>query len=95
MEQHAYSISGNIVDVVHQQIFVGKVVVENGKITSIVHTPNEQATQYILPGFIDSHVHVESSMLVPSEFARLAVVHGTVATSDPHVNCQCLWNERC
>jgi adenine deaminase len=85
MEQHAYSISGNIVDVVHQQIFVGKVVVENGKITSIVHTPNEQSTQYILPGFIDSHVHVESSMLVPSEFARLAVVHGTVATiSDPH-----------
>ena len=41
--------------------------------------------QYICPGFIDAHVHIESSMLVPSEFARLAVVHGTVATvSDPH-----------
>src|SRR5207253_4731787 len=40
---------------------------------------------YILPGFIDAHVHIESSMLIPSEFARLAVVHGTVATvSDPH-----------
>ncbi len=40
---------------------------------------------FIVPGFIDSHVHIESSMLVPSEFARLAVVHGTVATvSDPH-----------
>jgi adenine deaminase len=40
---------------------------------------------FICPGFIDSHVHIESSMLIPSEFARLAVVHGTVATvSDPH-----------
>ncbi len=42
-------------------------------------------TAYICPGFIDAHVHIESSMLVPSEFARIAVVHGTVATvSDPH-----------
>src|SRR6185312_7380050 len=41
--------------------------------------------QYLCPGFIDSHVHIESSMLIPTEFARLAVVHGTVATvSDPH-----------
>jgi adenine deaminase len=60
------------------------VTVSKGKIVSI--EPTQQATPgYILPGFIDSHVHIESSMLVPSEFARLAVVHGTVATvSDPH-----------
>lgn len=60
---------------------------ENGKVMRVAEIPNEsQATlHYILPGFIDSHVHIESSMLVPSEFARLAVVHGTVGTvSDPH-----------
>lgn len=62
-------------------------MVENEKIISIKETsdPEQKGSGYILPGFIDSHVHIESSMLVPSEFARLAVVHGTVATvSDPH-----------
>src|SRR5690606_8153158 len=49
-------------------------------------TPAEnEILPYLTPGFIDAHVHIESCMLVPSEFARLAVVHGTVATvSDPH-----------
>lgn len=57
---------------------------ENGIIVSI--NPCENAPlQYILPGFIDSHVHIESSMLIPSSFARLAVLHGTIGTiSDPH-----------
>ncbi len=82
-------ITGNIVDIFNKQIFYGAVTVEKGKIASIEKLPaiNEQlsAINYILPGFIDSHVHIESSMLVPSEFAKLAVVHGTVATiSDPH-----------
>ena len=77
-------ISGNIVDVRAKKIFKGEIKIENGSITSI--TPKKEVDdQYILPGFIDAHVHIESSMLVPSEFARLAVVHGTVATvSDPH-----------
>ena len=79
-----FTIGGQIVDLVNSRIFSGVVVVENGKITKI----EEQAvgnTQYIMPGFIDAHVHIESSMLVPSEFARLATCHGTVATvSDPH-----------
>lgn len=84
-----FSISGNIVDIFKKEIFYGEVVIENGKITSIqkLQTTNNklQTTNYILPGFIDSHVHIESSMLVPAEFAKLAVVHGTVATiSDPH-----------
>jgi len=58
---------------------------ENGKIISIVPNAKIEAEYFILPGFIDAHVHIESSMLVPAEFARLAVVHGTVATvSDPH-----------
>jgi adenine deaminase len=85
----AQSITGNIVDIFNKEIFYGEVVVENGKIASIEKLPTVndklQTPNYILPGFIDSHVHVESSMLIPSEFAKLAVVHGTVATiSDPH-----------
>ena len=85
MSDNTFTVQGNIVDIVHQQIFAGEVLVKDGKIVTITPTPSLQFNNYILPGFIDSHVHVESSMLVPSEFARLAVVHGTVATiSDPH-----------
>lgn len=77
-------IQGQIVDVVAKRIFSGEITIENGKITSIDET-NTTNTQFIIPGFVDAHVHVESSMLIPSEFARLAVCHGTVATiSDPH-----------
>lgn len=83
----SFSVSGNFVDIHQENIYPATIKVENGKIISI--QPDDQLTDkplnYILPGFIDSHVHIESSMLVPSEFARLAVVHGTVATvSDPH-----------
>lgn len=79
-----YSLEGTIVDVLNNTIFKGIVTVENGKIYSI-EKKDVNSNQYILPGFIDSHVHVESSMLIPSEFARLAVPHGTIGTiSDPH-----------
>jgi adenine deaminase len=82
--QAAYSVSGRIIDIHNKEIFEGTVQVENGRISKIVREATT-ATNYILPGFVDAHVHVESSMLVPSEFARLAVVHGTIATiSDPH-----------
>jgi adenine deaminase len=82
---HSFSICGNLVDVHQQRIYPATITVENGNITSITPNPELNTEHYILPGFIDSHVHIESSMLVPSEFARLAVVHGTVATvSDPH-----------
>ena len=83
----AQKITGQIVDILNKKIFDGEVEFDNGKIISInpLNSPTAQPLNYILPGFIDSHVHVESSMLVPSEFAKLAVVHGTVATiSDPH-----------
>jgi len=83
----SFSISGNLVDVWQKKIYPAEVKVVNGIISSIKATSNQQPaiSNYILPGFIDSHVHIESSMLVPSEFAKLAVVHGTVATvSDPH-----------
>ena len=81
-----FSLKGNIVDVFNKVIFYGEVVVYNDKINGIIKTAGAKLNEkYILPGFIDSHVHIESSMLVPSEFARLAVVHGTIATiSDPH-----------
>ena len=77
-------IQGNIVDVLNRRIFKGEITVENDKISSIKEI-NHSVENYILPGFVDAHIHIESSMLVPSEFAKIAVVHGTVATvSDPH-----------
>lgn len=83
----SFSVSGNLVDIHQQRIYTATVHIENGKIKSVREIPGSRLTthHYILPGFVDSHVHIESSMLVPSQFARLAVVHGTVATiSDPH-----------
>ena len=81
---NSFTIEGQIVDLVNSRVFPGVVVIEAGKITKIKEQPVDN-TQYIMPGFVDAHVHIESSMLVPSEFARLAVCHGTVATvSDPH-----------
>lgn len=80
------SITGNITDIFNKKIFWGMVEYEEGRIISIKELGPEKPTEpYILPGFTDSHIHIESSMLVPSEFAKLAVIHGTVSTvSDPH-----------
>ncbi len=79
-----WKVSGKIVDVINRKIFKGVITVDGQRIVDMQSAENVD-NQYILPGFIDAHVHIESSMLVPSEFARLAVVHGTVATvSDPH-----------
>lgn len=84
-----FKLRGNIVDIPAKHIFYGEVTVENGTIKSLMAISPPPSggvgAGYILPGFIDSHVHIESSMLVPSEFAKLAVVHGTAGTiSDPH-----------
>ena len=77
-------LQGQIVDIQNKRIYKGEIHIENGIIKSITEKEHE-ANQFIIPGFIDAHIHIESSMLVPSEFARLAVGHGTVATvSDPH-----------
>jgi len=84
-EKTSFTKAGNIVDLQNEKIFKGRVYVENGYIQSIVPDDDVTEEQTLLPGLIDAHIHVESSMLIPSEFARLAVVHGTVATvSDPH-----------
>ncbi|WP_255524487.1 amidohydrolase family protein [Pedobacter riviphilus] len=81
-----FKVKGNIINITKRNIFFGEVAVEGGKIKSITKiSEQKEGAHFISPGFIDSHVHIESSMLIPSEFARLAVVHGTVSTiSDPH-----------
>ena len=77
-------LKGNIVDILNRRIFKGEITIENGKIKNIEEKECKE-NHYILPGFVDAHIHIESSMLVPSEFAKIAVKHGTVATvSDPH-----------
>ncbi|HEX4589048.1 MAG TPA: adenine deaminase [Gemmataceae bacterium] len=80
-----FELSANVVDVVAGRVFPGTVAVANGRIAGVREEPGRQFDRFIMPGFVDAHVHIESSMMVPSEFARFASVHGTVATvSDPH-----------
>jgi adenine deaminase len=80
-------VTANFINIFQKNIQYSTIEVENGiiqKITTLSENPNPDA-DFILSGFVDAHVHVESSMLTPAQFARLAVVHGTVATvSDPH-----------
>jgi len=77
-------ISGNIVDVVERKVFPGTIEMSHGRISRII-AEKEIYPTYIIPGFIDAHIHIESSMLTPTEFARVAVIHGTVgAVCDPH-----------
>jgi adenine deaminase len=85
--KNTFNIKANIVDILRRRIFYGEIVISNCKIQKIIELSGFSLDNepFILPGFIDSHVHIESSMLIPSEFARLAVLHGTIGTiSDPH-----------
>ena len=87
MNDFTKTIVGNIVDIPGRSIFPGRIVIENGKIASI--TPDSslgsETLPYILPGFIDSHIHIESTLMVPENYARLAVANGvTAAVCDPH-----------
>ena len=80
----SFTISGKLIDLFERRTYPVRVVVADGKIIAVEEVENAE-DQYLLPGFVDAHIHIESSMLVPTAFARLAVVHGTVATvSDPH-----------
>lgn len=75
---------GQIVDPIQRRIYPGTITVQNGIIESIREEQND-SSHFILPGLIDAHIHIESSMLTPYEFARIASTHGTVGTiSDPH-----------
>lgn len=77
-------IQGQLIDIINRRTYPAQIKIENGIISEIQEIA-EAPPQYILPGFADAHIHIESSMLVPTAFARMAVVHGTVATvSDPH-----------
>ncbi|TFH38425.1 MAG: adenine deaminase [Bacteroidia bacterium] len=77
-------IKGKIVDIHNRRIFNGCITVKDGEIISIDEI-GEECPLYLLPGFIDAHVHIESSMLTPAGFAAVAVTHGTVAVvCDPH-----------
>lgn len=81
----AHTYKGKIVDVVSRKIFDGTIYVKNGKIVNVEEDNSCNYDNYIIPGFIDSHIHIESSMLIPSEFAKLAVKSGTVSVvADPH-----------
>ena len=84
MMDKAFSLSSNLVDVLHERIYPATLSVLDGRILEIIPEKRLQPT-YLLPGFIDAHIHIESSMLPPAEFARAAVRYGTIAAvADPH-----------
>ncbi|UCF72506.1 MAG: adenine deaminase [Deltaproteobacteria bacterium] len=84
MKGNGKAVSGNIVDVLNSEIYPGTLKISKDRIVGILREDSEYSN-YIIPGLVDSHIHIESSTLTPSEFARVAVIHGTVAAvSDPH-----------
>ncbi|MFZ4681497.1 MAG: adenine deaminase [Terrimicrobiaceae bacterium] len=79
-----HSVKGNIVDLHRGEIFPGRILVDDGRIVRIERC-ERPCEGFLIPGFVDAHIHIESSLLAPAEFSRAASVHGTVATvSDPH-----------
>lgn len=85
MKQNNFSIEGHIVDILNEVIYDGRISVENGKITSIESCEVPPGAPYLMPGFVEAHMHVESTMLLPDEMAKMAVQAGTVAViCDPH-----------
>ena len=83
-----FSIKGKLVDIINEEIYPAEVVIDEGKIASVKKIEESElngSEAYIMPGFVDSHCHIESSMLNPIEFGRNALKHGTLASvSDPH-----------
>lgn len=83
-----FSVKGRFVDIFKEEIFPAEIIIKNGKILTIKRIDEyelKREGRFILPGFVDSHCHIESSMLNPIEFGRNALKHGTLASvSDPH-----------
>lgn len=76
-------IKGNIVDIVNKRIFKGEIHFTNN-IHAIIEK-NVEEDNYIMPGFVNAHVHIESSMLTPTLFSKYAIKHGTIGiVTDPH-----------
>ena len=88
MQESRTGYTGNIVDIVRRRVFFGTLTVADGRVVSVEEDAQggiREDQTYLMPGFVDAHIHIESSMLTPCQFARQAVIHGTVATiSDPH-----------
>ncbi|MEO6131560.1 MAG: amidohydrolase family protein, partial [Saprospiraceae bacterium] len=86
MSSTNFSLEANIIDIPNRKIGFGNIIVEEGLIKDIfISAAEKKGHPYLLPGFIDAHIHIESSMLTPPAFAAKAVMHGTVSTvSDPH-----------
>ncbi len=84
MEESVREIRGRIVDIHKKEIYEGEVRIREGKIERIIRKKVREKC-FILPGFVDAHVHIESSMLTPENFAEAVISHGTVAVvADPH-----------
>lgn len=78
-------VEGNIIDINNRRIFPGVITLNEEGLISSIDENDQKYDHYILPGFIDAHVHIESSMLIPEEFSKLAIRKGTVAiVTDPH-----------
>jgi len=85
MSSSSFTVTAHRVDLVTNTIAPQTVTVKNGIIASIDPANRRDCRGFLIPGFVDAHIHIESSMLLPSRFAAAAVLHGTVATvSDPH-----------
>ena len=81
------TVYGNIVDVVSRRVFPGRVLIENGRIAQVEELPAAECQEgvFIMPGFVDSHIHIESTLMTPQNYARMAVANGVVAAvCDPH-----------
>jgi adenine deaminase len=78
------SVEGNIIDIHNESIYPARIIIKDGIIVEL-RKNNKLYTNYLIPGLVDAHVHIESSLLAPSRFAKIAVTHGTIAVvSDPH-----------
>ena len=80
-------VYGNIVDVVSRKIYHGKITICSGKIADIQEVGADECKEqvFILPGFIDAHIHIESTLMTPQNYARMAIANGVIAAvCDPH-----------
>jgi adenine deaminase len=79
-----FFLSGKLVDIHNREIYPAKIAFAKGRIASIERI-GEAPEQFIMPGLIDAHIHIESSMVTPGAFALTAITHGTTSVvSDPH-----------